>query len=562
MRWLTLILVGILATSAASAVRGAPEVQIRGKTRIAIEKVRKTSGNQIEVIGQLVDLMTGEGVPHQAITIRLGGLTAETVTSKDGHFETYFPVVPGQQPIEILFTGGTFLDPATHSEVIDPARQQVALIIRSDPSANGITLTVAATVDDAPATLPLTLMMGEPDAPNLEPLATLASGAPFEVTRQNAKGTGSRRVRAVFAGDSLRQSAAAELTFDLTAATTTTMTLSDTDLAYEDELVISGRVTDEDNQPVARAAITLASGERRLAQSATDETGAYRFEIEGEVLGAGDIGLQVSADPSTPYLRPSRAAPAAVHVNAPQPVPIAYTLAAALATALAIVGFFVARAKPWERFRRKPQAADAPDGAGEGDHTAGGLVTNRPGIVSTLRRAYDDGFSGAVRDTVRARPVAGAIVRLTFGEDTREAETAPDGTFTFDKLAVGDWKCEVLAPGHITERFAVSIPHRGELRGVRVDLVPVRERVFQLYRRAAEPVLPETRLWGIWSPRQIVDHVRTKQPSPALAELTDFVEEVYFSPRLAPETVLPTASERVDRAVRERRPGRPPAPPA
>jgi hypothetical protein len=76
--------------------------------------------------------------------------------------------------------------------------------------------------------------------------------------------------------------------------------------------------------------------------------------------------------------------------------------------------------------------------------------------------------------------------------------------------------------------------------------------VFQLYRRAAEPVLPEPRLWGIWSPRQIVDHVRGKQPTPALSELTDFVEEIYFGPRLAAETVLPQCAERVDRAIRER----------
>jgi hypothetical protein len=117
---------------------------------------------------------------------------------------------------------------------------------------------------------------------------------------------------------------------------------------------------------------------------------------------------------------------------------------------------------------------------------------------------------------------------------------------------MGDWRAEVAAPGHITERFAVSVPHRGELRGVRVDLVPVRERVFQLYRRAAEPSLPEARLWGIWSPRQIVDHVRSKRPSPAMSELTDFIEEVYFSARLSSETVLPQASERVDRAIRER----------
>jgi hypothetical protein len=76
--------------------------------------------------------------------------------------------------------------------------------------------------------------------------------------------------------------------------------------------------------------------------------------------------------------------------------------------------------------------------------------------------------------------------------------------------------------------------------------------VFQLYRRAAEPVLPEAKLWGIWSPRMIVDHVRSKRPSPALADLTDFVEEVYFSSRLAAETVIGEANQRVDRAIGER----------
>src|SRR5262249_16651734 len=183
----------------------------------------------------------------------------------------------------------------------------------------------------------------------------------------------------------------------------------------------------------------------------------------------------------------------------------------------------------------------------------GGLVIAKPGVMSTLRRPNDDGISGAVRDTVRGRPIADATVRIIYSEaNSRSIETASDGTFVIEKLMSGEHQLEAPAAGHVTERFTVTIPHRGELRGVRIDLVPVRERVFQLYRRAAEPVLPEARLWGIWSPRQIVDHVRTKRPSPALAELTDFVEEVYFSNRQHAETVLPHASERVDRAIRER----------
>jgi hypothetical protein len=153
---------------------------------------------------------------------------------------------------------------------------------------------------------------------------------------------------------------------------------------------------------------------------------------------------------------------------------------------------------------------------------------------------------------VRGRPVADAEVELRLGDLRRAVTTGADGGFALEGLALGEWSAQVTAPGHVTETFVVSIPHRGELRGVRVDLVPVRERVFQLYRRAAEPLLPEPRLWGVWSPRQIVDHVRRKRPTPALAELTDFVEEIYFSARVAEETVLPTASERVDRAIRER----------
>jgi hypothetical protein len=212
----------------------------------------------------------------------------------------------------------------------------------------------------------------------------------------------------------------------------------------------------------------------------------------------------------------------------------------------------MARARPWHRLRRPAPPADAPANAGQDDPLQGGLVVAKPGLVSTLRRANDDGFSGAVRDTVRGRPVTDAVVWLRLADAEREVRTGPEGNFTFEALAMGEWLAQVAAPGHITETFVVSIPHRGELRGVRVDLVPVRERVFQLYRRAAEPVLPEPRLWGVWSPRQIVDHVRSKRPTPALAELTSFVEEVYFSSRLAEETVLPVASEQVDRAIRER----------
>ncbi len=563
-RWLALVLSVVIGGSLGLAPRpgaAAPQVVIRAHTRIALERVKRLADDEVEVTGQLVDKLTSEGIPNQPVTIDIGGVQRRAYTEADGRFHAVFSIpVAGPLPLQLRFDGGRLLERAEpFATVTDPSRAEVTLSIRAEEATGGMRLYVTTTVEDTPTKLPVQLSTGAADSPALAPYKTIDSGTPFLLTRAALGGAGPKRVRATFVGDDRRQQATAETTFELTSKTTTTAKLSDSNLAFEDDLEITGTVSDEDGNPVARAAVSLTSGDRRLAQGATDDDGSYTFEIEAEVL-AGDVkqlpddfGVQVTADPPLGYIKRSQSNPAIVRIAAPQPVPVSYTVAAFLATALAAGGFFTARAKPWRRFRRAAPPADTPSVETTDDiPMVGGLVTNRPGLVSTLRRPHDEGFSGVVRDTVRGRPVDQAVVRVVLGDRDREVRTGPDGTFVLDKLPHGEWKTEVAAPGHITERFAITIPHRGELRGVRVDLIPVRERVFQLYRRAAEPSLPEARLWGIWSPRQIVDHVRAKRESPAMLDLTDFVEEVYFSPRLASETVLPQTSERVDRAIRER----------
>jgi hypothetical protein len=579
----------VWAVAAAPAVAAPPQVEIQAQTKLVLDSVRLTGDAVAELRGHLLDNLTGDGIGGQAVTIAIGAATATATTAPDGRFRATIAVEPGQQPVELAFRGTHLMSSTQLTQLTDPSRAQVALTIDLDEAPGGVNVSVRATADDQPVRIPVALSVGAPTDARLAALGSVASGTPFLLTRKAAGGPGIRRVRAAFDGDDVRQPAVAEKTVELSAASTTTIALSAARIAFEDELGVTGKVSDEDGHPIAHAAVTLASGDRRLAQGATGDDGVYRFRIEGEILGQGQWGIQVQADPGKPSIKPSRSTPEIVRVSAPQPVPVSYTIAAFVATACAAGGFFMARAKPWDRLRRPAPPADAPASAVQDDQVQGGLVVAKPGLVSTLRRASDDGFSGAVRDTVRGRPVAEAVVWLrlpgghgeptqapgtdglvgepteplrdraggpkrTAGSDVvdREVRTGPDGNFTFEALAMGDWLAEVAAPGHVTEKFVVSIPHRGELRAVRVDLVPVRERVFQLYRRAAEPILPEPRLWGVWSPRQIVDHVRSKRPTPALAELTSFVEEIYFSARVADETVLTTASEQVDRAIRER----------
>jgi hypothetical protein len=543
-----MIVGGVLGTAVA-----APQVEIKAQTSLTLGSVRLLGDGQILVTGQLLDKLTGEGIDGQTVIIMIGGQQKFAATDPDGKFRVLSAGEPGTQKIELVFRGSHSLDKAEPVALVtDPSRAQVALTIRSEGTPHGIAITIAGTIDDQPVVLPIDVSLGTPQDTELKPFKQINTNQPLLLTRKDAGGPGPRRVRASYAGDDTRQPAVAEATVELATASMTAMSVKSSALAFEDDLKVSGKVTDEDGKPLARAAVTLTAGDRRLAQGATAADGTYKFEVEAEILGKGQFGVWVQSDPGSPFIRPSKSEPAIITVAAPQPVPVSYTIAAFLATALAAGGFFIARNKPWNRFRRAVAPADTPENEQATDAVDGGLVVAKPGIVSTLRRPYDDTFSGSVRDTVRGRPITDGIVRLVLGSEEREQRTEADGSFTVERLAAGEWRAEVSAPGHVTEKFVVTIPHRGELRGVRVDLVPVRERVFQLYRRAAEPVLPEPKLWGIWSPRQIVDHVRTKKSSPALADLTDFVEEVYFSPRIAAETILPGASERVDRAVRER----------
>jgi hypothetical protein len=549
-RWAVVLLL------CAAVAQAAPQVEIRAKTQLSFGHVRLRDNGIVEISGKLLDKLTGDGIASQKVLVTLGTQTTWAFTEQDGSFRVAVAGAPGPQQVTLAYRGGpnARLEPADPLTVTtDPARAQVELTI---VKVAGDLFRVRATTEEGPTVVPLTIEVGSPGKDDLHRVTTARSDADFALTRQAVGGPGLHRVRATFAGDDARQAAHVESTIEWTSATTTTIEVSNRRIAYEDKLGVSGKVVDEDGHPVARAAVTLMAGDRRLAQGATAEDGRYSFRVEAQIIagpaspdvGERQLGLQVQSDPGQSFVKPSRSQPEVIAIRAPQPVPVSYTVAAAVATALAAGGFFAARGKPWQRLRRPTLPAYVDDGDTDIDDVQGGVVFAKPGILPALRRPFDDGISGVVRDTVRGRPIATATVRVA----DQETRTSTDGSFTLERLPAGELHVAVMAPGFVTETFSMTIPHRGELRGMRCDLVPVRERVFQLYRLAAEPVLPESRLWGVWTPRQIVDHVRSKRPTPALTELTDFVEEIYFSARIASETVLPQASERVNRAIQER----------
>jgi len=554
-----LVHAGLLAVAALAwglapppAAAAPPLVSIKAHTDLHLGAIRKDYDGNYVVTGQLVDKLTGAGIGGYHVTITMGGHAASAVTKNDGTFEAPVPGPGGHQDVKVEFAGGRSLDPATaelHDVDVDKVPLDLHLAVA--PTGKGAAVTVTATAGNTRVNVPVEIFAGAPDVDPARVGRATAGGPAFQLSRAAAGGAGRRRVRAVFAGDDVYAPATAEATVELTTATTTTLTVDSTHVAYEDDVDARGQVVDDDGHGVPRITVALVAGDRHIAAAQTDADGRFHASFEAQVLGAGKSwALQAVVETTTGWLRPSRSQPVTIAVDKPHPVPIAYTVLAFVGTVLAAAGFWAARTRPWARWMRRPAAGDdAP--AKPRAEPASGLVLSRPSLVSTLRRPHDRGFTGLVRDAARGRPIAGARLELAAGGETLTATTGDDGAFAFEELADGEWRVTVVAAGHVTERFGATVPHRGELRGARVDLVPVREKVFTLYRRAALPLLPRAELWGVWSPRQVVDHVRDRHPAPALAELTDFVEETYFSQRSPEETILPEAEERVEAAVRE-----------
>lgn len=557
---------------AAPPARAAPQVVIKARTAIEVDPVRRDAGG-IVVRGRVVDKFSRAPIGWVGLQVALDTLVRNVATDSAGHFEARFQVTTGRHDLIVTFDGDLRHDPSRFEMLgFDVTKNPLSLNLAlsravASYGADTVELFITSETDFGGVPLPIQLTLADEDHPaDVHPLPRVVTGADgkgkLELPPDRLGAPGRKVVVARYPGDDAYDRAEAQVSFLVKTDTTTQLTLGKSRIAYEDDLRGAGRVVDARGKGIADGAIAVMAGNQRIADTATGDDGRFSFSIAGSELGADKHAIQAIFEPSKDWQRGSRSTPPQlVEVAQPEPVPVSYTVAAFAAAALMILLFILARTRPWERWLtrlRARRAAPAERGE-EADNDSGperavqtGLSLARPSLVSTLRRSRDLGFAGVVRDALSQRPVAGAA--LTLDNDAGEQRTAsPDaaGRFAIEDLAPGRWTVSVSAHGYVTERFDITLPHRGELRGARIDLLAVRERIFALYGLAARPLLPDPELWGIWSPRQIFSHVRTERPpASAMSELTDFVEETYFSQRIPGEEQIGEARERIAR-VRE-----------
>jgi hypothetical protein len=557
--------------------RAAPVVKVKARTQIIMEPVQR-GWSGVEVRGRVVDRFNGQPVPGVEVQVRMNDATHRARTDDKGTFSTTFDVADGRYEVAVEYGGGEYF---TESEmelgVVDISKQSVELEVRASDvaySKRTVEVEIRATVARVGVTITTDLFLGSSkgEIRHAGRVTTDDSGrGTINLDRDLLGEPGRKTIQARFLGSRAFNPAEAQADFLLATDTAITFSLTEDAIAYESKLTGTGRVTDKKGRGLAGAPVAMMVGARRVAQTLTSEHGEFRLRVSGSEIGAGKFNIQAVFEPNKPWHRTSRSELAQVQIAQPQPVPVAYTLAAFGATALAMMAFLGLRAKPWQGWLARLQRRESETGARDQDpaeppRITHGLSPARPSLVSTLRRPHELDFSGTVRDAVSSRTVAECQIALDHDHDRdhdhdhdhdhaqaspRSVITDGAGHFAFDELEPGQWQARVSARGYVTELFAISIPHRGELRGARIDLLPVREQIFSLYRDVAQPLLPKRELWGIWTPRQIFDHVREHKPASALSDVTDFVEDTYFSARTPEESILDEARALLDRARAE-----------
>jgi hypothetical protein len=341
-------------------------------------------------------------------------------------------------------------------------------------------------------------------------------------------------------------------------------------------LLLSGWVRD-DVGPLADEAVAIevsSDGRRhRLGSTLTAANGRYELLLPKLSLRTGSAFLSAEVTPRHRHVLVGRSAELPIVVLPPEPVSLLYFLlplsaSTLLALLLRSLRAVLPRLRLWlERLRERRSAPFDPvrkSRAPEPLRTtgvAGVTLSSRSQRGSlSLRRALDTTVSGSVHDAAFGPPIAGAVLSLQpllprDGESGAQNNaagvttvTTPEGRFVFAEVAEGRYLLQVTAPGYLSETFPAGVPHRGELQGIAVRLMPARARLHAEWQRVALAFYGDAAKLLVHTPQELLRDVEERQRSATAAtadsgrgrdvdihrlrRLTALVEQGYYSPRL------------------------------
>ncbi len=550
---LALALVAALTAVATPARADNPVIHVRAKLRIDLDAVERVAGG-IHLRGSLRDDASDEPVVGRVVAGSLDGPNGHfwqyaEPTGPDGSFRWRVPLPMG--PYELHLGSGGDSDYVAAAPI-----QRTVDVSRRTPT---VTLQVPARVAAHAATMHVVVEAHESDG--LGPPQAFDGGAWLtiggrartfysledgraESDEQGPFGRAGTRVdvTATISADSERNDASATRSVLLTTPTTLTLVARPDRVSPDSELVVAGSLHDDDGFIAGAEIVVGLENGADLARFTTSDGGVYQGRVRARDLPSGALFLEARYRPREDW-RDAAVSPTVPLTVLPAP-PAAvwpYVVSPAL-TLLVALAVFVARDRRWRRWlalaRRARRRSTLPAAT-----ATPGLTESRRGILSSLRRP-DHGLSGVVVDAADDRPIPTATLVARPADNVPRAATVDErGRFAFEELPPGALIVSVAAPGYVSEHFTRALPHRGELRGARVRLVPVRARIFDAWRRAAVALQPPGRNAELMTPRELLAHVEKKRllPHEPLAALTALVEAAVWGARHPTTEDLATA---------------------
>ena len=540
------------------SLQAAPELVLRDRLDIQLEPIRRV-GNSVEIRGRLVQRADGAGAPYLSMRLQYDERWVTLLTDSNGVFFQRFDSSDGEHMLSADVAASRFYDSA-HLEManFDIEKRPLELTIEAPltlaDTATELELNVLAVSDGRPVDfLNLEVLLGNigDELISIGTPQTDRGEASLVIPQEQLGQAGRKRIEVRFAGDQNYNAATVTSLFQITSSSSLALESDGSEFSFGDAVRMSGRLEDGRGDPIANAVISLEVQSQRIESTKTDERGDFRLTIDSEELGSGPaIALQAVYRPTETWKVATKSTPITISIGERKPISMSLALAAFAVTGLGLLSFIGLRARPWERLRRTAKSDDIdephPDDVVEVVPKTG-FVPSRPKRSKTFRKAHYDDIQGVVRNVMNQAPIAEA--RIESPGQISQSDSA--GQFQTEALAAGAHLMRIEAEGFMSEEFRVTVPHRGEFHNATIDLLPVREKIFALYKDALRPRIPDPKLWGIWTPRQILDHVRRSKPNAELAQLTDFVEESFFSQRMPHEEAVERARTLVRAFTRE-----------
>lgn len=296
----------------------------------------------------------------------------------------------------------------------------------------------------------------------------------------------------------------------------------------DETIDVAGKVVD-DLGPVSDGLVHVRVNGRIAASARTDKEGRYTTRLHLKEMTVGRIKMTAHFLPSEEHHMPASSPVVEFTILSARPIPMTFYTASALLTALLLLVLIGLRNRPWRHLTAFLQKRRA-------------RKVQKSGIrlgSSELRAYLGAGrhtISGQVIEAPKGPPVKGARMVLDPLSHSPAVELVSDETGRFGPctLASGSFRLVCSSPGFLTESRVVTVPHRGELDGVIVELVSIRRRVMEIYQEVVLPMLPSRSLVDILTPSELLAHVSDMRQAaaPAMAALTEMVEKTYYSSRI------------------------------